>query len=51
MLLSNDQPYRERVDTGQVQRLLNKEIRNQYVQRAYRIRDLEKSAADLFEKM
>jgi hypothetical protein len=32
-------------------RILDKEIRNQYAQRVYAIRDLEKSAADLFENI
>jgi hypothetical protein len=31
--------------------ILDKETRSQYAQRVYKIRDLEKRAADLFEKM
>ena len=42
--LPEDQPQ-----TGE--RIRDKEIRRQYAQRAYKIRDLEKRAADLFEKM
>ena len=38
-------------DLSMGKRILDKEIRNQYVQRVYKIRDLEKRAADLLEKI
>ncbi len=38
-------------DFSMGERILDKGIRNQYVRCVYKIRDLERSAADLFEKI
>jgi len=49
--LRREMPQYVAEDFSMGERILDKEIRNQYVQRVYKIRDLEKRAADLFEKM
>ncbi len=49
--LQREMPHYVADDLSTGERILDKEIRNQYVQRVYKMRDLEKSAAELFEKI